>query len=126
MLAAMSFSGFKGFMNIPPEIEQRIAALEEHNRNLKKALELTEQIRAKDYALNAALIAVVEEVAAHLGVSQPLFSHVLAARARQNHDQMLRKVEDTHPSLAALLDGRTPSEIPDPEEIPRLFPPTPE
>ena len=75
----------------------------------------------KDLAGFEALFDLVRELAKHEGISQEEFQKHYDIRYRHWHDENLRKLEETDPSLAAEVDTRATSEADIPDVIPPLF-----
>lgn len=70
------------------------------------------------------LHSILQEVCLRLGVSKEDFQRQYIARRNRFHDQALEEVEDTDPSLAALLDARPLGICGDDAPIEPLFPPS--
>jgi hypothetical protein len=68
-----------------------------------------------------ALLSMMREMAAHLGLSEDHIEECFSERARFYHDEILRIFENTDPLIAGLADDRHLAELPEKESFLPLF-----
>lgn len=105
-----------------PDIEARIAELEELSDIQESSRTATMQSGFWHSAEFAALKSVVRELALQAGVSCNAFDEHMKLRQKVFHDHFLRKLEDFSTRRSAELDDRTLDEVPTTDGFPPLFP----
>jgi hypothetical protein len=104
------------------EIKRRIDALEHLAQSFHDSdtLRIGESQRA--HAGFMALYAIVQEIAAHYGISDAEFFRHWDIRWRYFYDRNIAQTASISPELASAIDERSPNAVPPKESFPPLFP----
>jgi hypothetical protein len=101
----------------------RLERLEKQDEQAEVAAVMQGRNTALQEAKFAALYSMVQELAAHEGISEELFLEHFQKRVRIYQDRLLQIAEDINPNWAGQIDERDQGEMPESESYPPLFPP---
>lgn len=99
----------------------RLEYLEKHEQQAEQAAVVEGSNFAQVQARFAALYSIIQELAAHEGISEEQFLKHFEERVRHYHDYFLRTAENINPNWAAQIDERGLGEMPESESYPPLF-----
>jgi len=99
----------------------RLERLEKHDQQAEAADVIEGSNVALQEAKFAALYSMVQELAAHEGISEEQFLKHFQKRVRVHRDRLLKIAEDINPNWAGQIDERDQDEMPESESYPPLF-----